>query len=57
MTYRISTAMAGAMVCNKTLLAGSGAVGLCTGSTGIAYLTKAQIQFNLISLGIRNLAP
>jgi hypothetical protein len=54
---QISTAMAGAMVSNKTRVAGLGVVGLSKGSARVAYLTKAQIQFKLLALEIRKRAP
>jgi hypothetical protein len=44
--------MAGAMVSNKARVAGLGVVGLCTGSTPVAYLTKAQIQLKLLAFAI-----
>jgi hypothetical protein len=54
---QISTAMAGAMVSNKTRVAGLGVVGLSKGSARIAYLTKAQIQFKLLAIGIITASP
>jgi hypothetical protein len=44
--------MAGARVSNKTRVAGLGVVGLSKDSARIAYLTKAQIQFKLLAIGI-----
>jgi hypothetical protein len=48
--------MAGAIVSNKTWVAGLGKVGLSKGSARIAYLTKAQIHFEILAIGIRNIA-
>ena len=55
---QISTAMAGAMCLTKRGLQAQAPLGCApTGSARIADLTKAQIQFKLLALGIRNLAP
>jgi transposase len=54
---QISTAMADAMVSNKTRVAGLGVVGLFKGSARIAYLTKAQIQFKLLAIGMITASP